>query len=319
MKTILLGGAIAVAAIGVVIWEESRIASLQEEIAALKGEALSPGEATAKQGASLASGTGSGVSPKSDRTKTAGAETEPDDRDPNRAKGDQALGETIRKIFENQAGLAMINEEHKGRAARLYGALIDDLNLTKEEEEYFINILAPGVAEQDMTGMKLFNAKSDEERLQIMDDMETAQKERRKAVADFLNSDEDFAKYETYQARKSEYEQLPGIRAVMEQAGVPMKADQEAALVEAMFDARTETGISERWEGRAGFMQYAEPGVSERFEKDWAQMQTALDQRTEGLLDEAQHKAFDQQQEQVKGFITMGIRMVESMTQSGQQ
>ena len=283
--------------IGVVVWEENRIAGLKAEIASLKGDGLDPGKASARRGGSLNSGTEPNVAAKSDRTRIAKTDDDPGDRDPTREKGDQALGETIRKIFENPAGLAMINEEHKGRAARLYGALIDELDLTKEEEEYLINLLAPGVAEQDMTGMKLFNAKTDEERSQILDNMETAQKERRKAVEDFLNSEEDFAKYETYQARKSEYEQLPGIRAVMEQAGVPMKSSQEVALVEAMFEARTESGISDRWEGRTGFMQYGEPGVSQRFEKDWTQMQTALNGKTEDVLDEAQVKAFDQQQD----------------------
>ena len=38
-----------------------------------------------------------------------------------------------------------------------------------------------------------------------------------------------------------------------------MKADQEAALVEAMFEARTESGISDRWEGRAQVRAFEAP------------------------------------------------------------
>lgn len=313
MKSILVGAGLVVLLIGTVVWEESRVTALKGELDEAREKLVKLEKAAAKREA-VASRAAKPSSPaardreqvvKRDRSGEEGGEKKRD-----------GLGETFRKIFENPAGRAMINEENKTRAARLYGALVEEFNLTEEEEEYFIELLAPGVGEEDAVGMKLFGANSDEEREQILDDMEQSQEERRQSVKDFLNDEEDFAKYERYQDRKSEYEQLPSIQAVMKETGSPMTSEQESALVEAMYEARTETGLSERWEGRAGFEQFGEPGASKRFEDDWVRMQGTLDGKVGGVLDEGQREAFGEHQEQIKQFALMGIRMVEGMIEN---
>jgi len=236
-----------------------------------------------------------------------------------RSKGDQVLGETIRKMYENPAGRAILDAENKLRAQSLYGALIDDLDLSREEQEYFLGLLTPGIGEEDAVGMKLFGAKSDEEAGKILDGLDAAKAKRLEDVRDFLNDDEDFAKYERYQTRKGEYEQLPAIRGVMKAASAPLTPDQESALIDAMFEARNETGLTERWDGRAGFEQFGKPGVSKRFQSDWVAMQENLDGRLPDVLDESQTEAFSQHQTQYRDMIQMSFRMVETMIEAANE
>jgi|TARA_B110000116_G_scaffold196733_1_gene171449 hypothetical protein len=67
------------------------------------------------------------------------------------------------------------------------------------------------MSEDDTVGMKLLGAKSNEERREISDHMEADQK----ATAEFLNNDDDYARYDHFEERKDIYEQMPELRAAM--------------------------------------------------------------------------------------------------------
>jgi len=325
MKTplILIGCAVVVA--GVIAWEESRVSTRDREITELrsklgddgKGEpAASRRVIRTNEGRLPAKGEG-GSAPSADLGSGEGVGGGREPR--GRSKGDQVLGETIRKMYENPAGRAILDVENKLRAQSLYGALIDDLDMSREEEEYFLGLLAPGISEEDAVGMKMLGAKSDEEAGRILDGLDATKAKRLEDVRDFLNDDEDFAKYERYQARKAEYEQLPAIRGVMKAAGTPLTADQESSLIDAMFEARNETGLTERWDGRAGFEQFGKPGVSKRFESDWVALQENLDGRLPDVLDGTQTEAFSQHQAQYRDMILMSFRMVETMIEAANE
>lgn len=309
---LILAGATLLA--GLVAIEEFRIAGLRDEIAGLKtslaaaGDTASP-DATASPTATIDAAPSPKILSKQERDARAAAA---------RAKENASeFGAAVRKIYENPAGRAMIREENRRRAESIYSRLIGEFDLSEEEADHFLDLLAPSVGEQDRVGMALFNAKSDEERMNLIDQMEADQQARREAIQTFLNDEEDFSKYEAYHARKSEYEQISSIRTVMEESGSPLSYEQESQLIEAMFEARTETGLSEKWEGRQGFYQYAKPGISKRFESDWGDMQGNLEGRIGGFLDEAQQEALQQHQDQIEQFILMGIRMAEAMIATG--
>ncbi|MEP4077078.1 hypothetical protein [Haloferula sp.] len=313
MKSIVTIAGCAALLAGVFFWEESRVSELKKQVGSLE-EKLESLEADAirQQEKSAAVSEQLSKAQRSRELKREAAKTE------SPAKGAE-LGETMRKVYENKAGQAMIKESNRQRASNIYGRLIDRLDLSPEEEEHFINLLAPALGEQDRVGMQLFGAKSDEERMQIIADMEKDQVDREEAIMTFLNNDEDFAEYERYHARKSEYEQIASINTVMEDLGSPMEPAQESQLIEAMFGARTETGLSEKWEGRQGFYQYGEPGVSKRFEDDWSSMQTNLNGRVGDILNDSQQVALQEHQKQVEQFILMGIRMAEGMIEGAKK
>ncbi|MEM1086027.1 MAG: hypothetical protein AAGI48_18095 [Verrucomicrobiota bacterium] len=296
--------------IGIVAVEESRISKLEARIEALEAEEAPAGADTIGN-----------EEPKLVRKKneSSKAEPEPEMAESATKSGESGFEDAIRKIYENKAGLAMVREESRIRANSIYARLIDEFELSPEEAKHFINLIAPSVGEQDRVGMELFNAKSGEESLAIIEKMEKDQAERLEAVREFLNHEEDFETFEDYHARQSEYEQLPALTSLMQDIGTPLSSEQESQLVEAMYAARTETGMTERWEGREGFYQFGEPGVSGRFEKDWDAMQSDLNGRVGDFLEPSQHDALKDHQQQIENFIMMGMRMAEGMIESKRQ
>ncbi|MEM9081345.1 MAG: hypothetical protein AAGC74_11710, partial [Verrucomicrobiota bacterium] len=178
---------------------------------------------------------------------------------------------------------------------------------------------AQNIGEGSTVGMKLLGAESREESMAILDQMEIDQEARKEAMREFLNSEKDFETYEKYAARQSEYQQLGGIRSVMDEIGEPLSFEQEERLVDAMYAARVESGMVENWEGRAGFLQHGRPGTSDRFETDWNEMQSDMEGDLQSILSGAQREAFLSQQEQTKGWVLMQIRMVEGMIEAARK
>lgn len=314
MKAIVVTVISLAVLIGVVVVEEGRISDLKKRIAALEKQ---PAELERGGGERSVAGPGrasTSIGTKGDRPRSVeeGGSVAAGD-----GKGDWA--ETFRKMMESPVGAAMIKEEHKTRAMRIYGGLIDSLNLSEEEREYFLGLVASGVGEEDAVGMKLFGAKTEEEAVGILDQMEADQEARRQAIKEFLNDDEDFASYEHFEARKEIYEQLPGLRAAMKETGSPITTDQEEQLVEAIYRASVDSGIDGEWKGRAGMEQFGEPGASERFQNQWRELQNALAGDVGTILENpAQQEAFQEHQKQVGNMAMIGIQFVEGMI-AGQQ
>jgi hypothetical protein len=317
MKAILLGAAALAALIGVVSYEEGRISGLEKELAALKKETpkSSPGTSE-RRFASVGSVSGGGGTGKSERPRTAGIErTSPEGGTVK--EGDWS--ETFRKMMENPVGAAMIKEESKGKALRIYGNFLDSLHLDKKEKEYFLGLVAGGVGEEDTVGMKLFGAKSDEERVKILNQMEADQEARKAAIEEFLNNDEDFARYEHFEERKEIYEQMPGLRAAMNDTGAPMSDAQEEGIVEAIYQASVQSGLAEQWDGRAGMEQFTRPGATQRFKDGWGAMQNILNENIGTVLENpVQQAALREQQTQMGNMAVFGLQFVEGMI-AGQQ
>ncbi len=211
----------------------------------------------------------------------------------------------------------MVAEEHKLRAKRIYGDFIVSLGLNGEEEEYFLGLVAAGVGEEDTIGMKLLTAGSPEDRGRILDEMEDDQEKRRRAVEEFLNNDEDFAQYELYEDRKEIYEQMPGLRAAMQEKGSPMTGAQEEELVEAIHEASVQSRFRAEWDGRGAFEQFERPGASRRFEENWDEMQRLLHEDAGTIFETPeQQEVFREHQNQVGNMALMGIKFVEGMIET---
>ena len=294
-----------VVVLAVVIFEESRVAELKTEIVTLKEKASAPAVSLREN---ISSSSEDSRNPRERRVRYG-----------ERPKNDsELLGETFRQMIENPIGKAMIDAEKQGKALAIYQELLKELKLSDEEQQYFLGLVSTDLALEDSTGMKLFGAKSNDERLQILDEMDASKKKFKEDIAKFLNNDEDFERFEHYQDRKSEYEHLGSLRAAIAASGSPLTGDQEGQLIEAMYESRMESGITDKWEGRAGFEQFGQPGVADRFTKDWNEMQTTLDGKTGSILDDSQQNALNNQNKQFLDLTLIGLRMVEGMIQAAQ-
>ena len=314
MKMGIVAVGLAAALIVAVAWEEMRIQELREQLAAVvKSE---PGDRPTKgDRVQISSQPLPGDSRSRSRLMSEPAPRLEEGEE--ESEGEQ-FATSVRKIFENPASKAIISDAMKGMAADLYGPLIEEFALNEREKDYFLKLIASASANQQAVGMKMFSAETEEERGSIVEEMVSTQQEREDNIREFLNNAEDFARFEDYEKRVPERQQIGGIRVVMEEAGVPLSAEQEGQLMDAMYEVRTDSGITDEWGGTDALEGIAEGEAVERFERSWSARQNAMNARLSEFLSADQAAAFREQQEHVRELQLVGLRMAEQMFRNKQ-
>jgi hypothetical protein len=306
MKTLHAAGLVVAAVAITLAIEESRIAALRESMP--DGNVAGP----AKSGD--VPETGKAASPGPSRGKAADRSV-PETASPGEGGGDESLGKTVRKMWENPAGKAMMNQGVKMAVGMMYEDFIGSLDLNQEEEEYFKALLGKDIADQQELGLKMMSA-TPEERTALAKEIEARAKENKESIKAFLNSDEDFARFTGYQDRLPERQQLDGIRAAFAAKQTPLDEASEAKLVEAMYQART-TAKTPNFTGPDAFTQMNNGDLAGGFEKSWDVQEAALLEEVGGILDEAQMTAFKEYRGQLKEMQLMSIKMYEKMMSGG--
>lgn len=296
-----IGLVIAAVALTVAI-EEYRIAGLRSAmIAADSTQADGPNPSTSRPSPRS-------PEPASAPTK-AGTRAIPDGASP--GTDDGGIGKTARKMWDNPAGKAMMNQGVKIAVAMMYEDFIEGLNLSKEEQDYFKTLLGKTMSDQQEIGMKMMNASADE-RIELVAELEKRKQEAEASIKEFLNSDEDYQHYTDYQARLPERQQLDGIRAAFAAKEMELDAATESRLVEAMFRARSETDAPD-FSGPDALAAIAEGNIMESFERSWELQEEALMKEAGGILDGPRLEAFREYRGQMKEMQLMGIKMAEKM------
>ncbi len=305
MKTPYAIGLAIISVLIAVAIEESRIASLRST---LKSEATVV--SAAKPAPTIASnGKGEATDP-SVRTKSR-SEVKPGPALKAGDSEDESFAKTARKMWDNPTGKAMMNRGTKMAVAMMYQDFIDGMKMTKEEGEYFKNLLGKGVADQQEIGMKMLGASPDE-RKALVDEITKRSGENEAEIKKFLNSDEDFKSFSDYKNHLPEHQALDGIRTVMADKGAPLDPETETRLADAMYRARTQSNAPDM-SGPAAMDQLAKGNMAETFEKNLEKQQETLRVAVSGILNETQMAAFQDYQKQMKEMQMMGIKMAAKM------
>jgi hypothetical protein len=308
MKTPHALGMVFLAVAATLVIEESRIARLRDELKPLAG---APGKSAASTPAVAVADEGKrGDSAPAKTTREAKPKGDPATAS---AKGaeDESFTKTVRKMWDNPAGKAMMNQGVKVAVAMMYEDYIEGLNLTKEESDYLKTLLGKDIADQQEIGMKFLGAKP-EEHAALMEETNKRKAANEEAIKTFLNDEEDYQNYTTYRDRLPERQQLDGIRAVMNEKGAPLDEATEGKLIEAMFLARTQTDAPD-FSGPKAFEEMTKGNLQENFERGWQQQEEKLTAQTSGILNEAQQAAFAEYRKQAKEMQMMGLKMAEQM------
>ena len=293
---------------------KKQVADLEQEKPAKSATRL-PGAPVSA--APVASSRPSG-SAKSGRTSV---DSDPEEEEGEEDRGDErrrVLGDMFRQWAESDAGKRMQEAQNKRKAGRLFGPLVQDLALGEEDREYFLEIAGASAGAEEALWGELMTA-GDEDREKILEEWEAENSERSAAMKEFLNDDSDWERYQNYESRLEEYEQVQGLKRAMEGAGVPLTLEQEAQLVEVMYDARQKTGMNERWQGRGVLNQLDEPGIADRLETDWQSNQEAMSSGVSSVLSPEQVEAFNSSQSRTIRQVTQGLRMMEAFTGGGRR
>lgn len=309
MKTpYAIGIAVAAVLITVVI-EEFRIAEMRSNVKI---------EDTISTTRSARGPVDGGISPMPDPVQTKRlAERKPATAEKESASVEESFAKTARKMWENPAGKSMMNQGVKMAVAMLYEGFIEDLDLNKEEEDYFKTLLGKEISGQQELGMKMMSA-TPEQQQELVKEMQERSKTTEEEIKTFLNSGEDYKKLTEYKSRLPERQQLDGIRATMESKGAPLDADAETRLMDAMHKVRTETKAPDL-SGPAALSELASGNLVENYERNWSQQQDALRVETASILSSEQLEAFQEYQQQAKEMQLMGLKMAEKMMKGGEE
>jgi hypothetical protein len=314
MKTPIVIGLVALAVLITVAIEETRIASIRAGIKTEENIAATPTKSAAAGPTIESGGASSGEITPPVRTKSRAdlkpaAHAKPATSD--QESDDESFAKTARKMWDNPAGKSMMNQGVKMAVSMMYQDFIDDLDLTKEETEYFKNLLGKEMAGQQELGMKLLGATPDEQKA-LAEELAQRGRDQEEEIKKFLNSEEDYKKYTDYKNHLPERQQLDGIRATMSSKGVALDEETETRLVDAMYRARTESKVPD-YSGPGGIEEMMKGNMVEAFEKSWASQQETLKVEAAKVLNEDQMAAFQEYQQQAKEMQLMGLKMAEKM------
>lgn len=317
MKSSAWLAALALGMAAVAVVEELRIAGLREQLAVVKRDGPAPIAAAGNQSAAAepTRPTRVIVPDRADRAPTR-TDRQPDAADAADAADSPAesMQKSLRKMAENPAGRAMMNQGVRAMAGVWYASLIGDLGLNDTERDYFLDLIGGGFSRQQELGMKLMSAKDEAERTAIQQEIAAAEQAQKDSVKEFLNDDEDYQRFVSYQERLPEYQQLDALRAVMKDSNAPLTPEQEAKVVDAMFTARTTTPDNAQWQGGPqGLAALNNEDFEQRFEEYWATASQHAATEVGKVLDGPQLDAFRRYQDQVKEMQLLGLKMAAQM------
>lgn len=306
MKTSHAVGLAAVSVLITVAIEESRISSLRQSVKTEQAAttATSPSPATAASSSSAAEADAP-VKTKSRSEDSPASPTKPAE------SPDESFANTARKMLDNPAGKSMLSQQAKMMVNMTYQDFVDSLNLSKEEGDYFKDLLGKEITDQQELGLKMLGA-TPEERKTLSEEMTKRAAATQEEIKKFLNSEEDYKKFTDYKDHLPEKQQMAGIQATMSGAGVSMDADTEAKLLDAMYRARTDSKAPD-FSGPGAMEEFSKGNVVETFEKSWQAQQETLNTEAGKFLNEAQLKAFQDYQKQAREMQLMGLKMAEKM------
>lgn len=308
-SNVCLFGLVGVLLVGIVV-QQGRINKLQGLLAILEEESE-----RGVLGSSALDGDRRVMESKTGRVRVAREEGKAGDRvgAPQVDGEEESIGSSLRKMVENPAGKAMMNQGVKAMSMMWYANLAKKFNLSREEEGYFMTLVAGGMSAQQQVGMKMMGAETPEERQALLAEIETAKVETKEAVKQFLNDEEDFTTYEAYEARLPERQQLDGLRAAMTEAGAALSSEQEEEVLDAMYKARISQADGIDWNGGGGMEAIVSGDAVARFEADWQRGSSRVLTEVGKVLADEQLEAFKGYRDQMKEMQLMGIKMAEKM------
>ncbi len=299
---------VALAVAATVAVEEYRISKLRESLGVPVGSVASSTASPARVAASGDGGSPMKAKSDPDNRPATTVITPPVIETPILGK---AFASNARKMLDNPAAKSMMSQGTKVAVALMYQDFIDGMKLSKEESDYFKNLLAREVGDQQELGVQMMEA-SPEERKVLAEDSKKRSEETQQEIRKFLNNEDDYKAFVAYKNRIPERQQLEGIRSALSAKGVPLDAGVETKLVDAIYRARTEAEAP-NLSGPEAVNGLANGDLSENFEKAWSAQQEFLEKETRELLSPEQIAAFQEYRQQMKEMQLMQIKMAEEM------
>lgn len=259
-------------------YQESRIKSLQDELA----QKESPSSPDNPRRVSTPNPVTPEAVTTSDRKKTSAKPKSTEE------KGEESPLRSMADVMQSDAGRAMIKQGIEAGLPMIYGDFLDGLDLTDEESKYFKGLLTKRMLDQQQLGMKWMQA-DEEERLAITLEMEESRKENSEKIDEFLQDNDDSASFKKYEQQLPERQQMKGVRNAL--ADEPLTPETEERLVETLYQARLNSGEG-NGSDEENWQQLGQNGDMESIENRWKATDAEITKTIPDVLTPTQSEAF---------------------------
>lgn len=260
--------------------QENRIKSLQEDIAKLEETSADQAE-KARHSPVSDKRTTPGAVTQSQRKVTSGSEqSKPEEK--------ESSLKSMADVMQSEAGRAMIKQGIEAGIPMMYGDFIDSLNLDPEEAKYFKDLLTQRMLDQQQLGMKWMSA-NEQEREELTLAMEQSRKESSAKIDEFLQSEEDSAKFKKYEQQLPERQQMQGIRNAL--SNEPLTPEVEERLVDTLYQARLNSGEG-NGSDEENWQQLGETGDFSIIENRWKATDEEIAKNVPNVLTPTQTETF---------------------------
>jgi regulatory protein YycI of two-component signal transduction system YycFG len=226
------------------------------------------------------------------------------------------MGKMLGQMMKDPAMREMVRGQQKAMMGLMYSGLYKDLNLPKEQQEKLAELLLDGQmrnieAAQGM--MDPENAASDPASAKkAMADQKAESDEKIRA----LLGDEKFAVYEDYQKNVGERMQLNQLRGQLEEAKMPLQAEQEQQLLAILKDEKGRVPPVIPDDAQQNPADLKNLMTSDSLEKQLAWMEDynkRVLERAGAVLTPEQFKRYKEFQDQQASMQKLGLKMAKEM------
>jgi hypothetical protein len=228
--------------------------------------------------------------------------------------------EEVSAMVNSQGMQSVIASQQSAVIAMAYKDLLDRFKLSPTERDYMQKLLLDRQMVQVTNGMQMMNpALTPEERrtlgLQIMQGVQADDAK----IHDFLNSDADYATYQSYTQEETEPPEVGMFESSLgaDNALDPATADSLASL---LADSRKNFPFTVDFNNKANFANPAvlnTPTINKFFDEQ-AQFQAQVADKAAALLNPAQLQAFKQNQAALRQMSKMQLSNIVQMSGGGQ-
>lgn len=221
----------------------------------------------------------------------------------------------IGSMMTNDAMKSMIRTQSRMQLGMQYGRLFAFLNKPAETTEALKDLLIDRQMALMDSGLALMDGKlSPEERKQKADEIKSVKEAFDKKIASLLGT-EDYDAFKQYEDTQPERMQVDMLKGSLSATGEPLTEQQEYDLVNAMYQARTNSAAAAAMPGPDTIpdpSQFTQAGLKKAVE-NLDLMQKAYAASAQKILTPAQYAGYQKHQEQQKQMNEIGMKFAAEM------
>ena len=229
-------------------------------------------------------------------------------------KGGGGMMKSMAEMMKDPAFREMAKGQQVAMLDLEYGKLFERFKLSDGEKQDLKNLLAERKSKEMDFGLTVMAGERDEKKVaEGLKALEASKTEIDGKIRTFLNNEEDFQKYKSWEETKGERMQLNMSGSAFSNVGEPLTSEQEDRLVAAMHAARTQVKDLPDMQKPENFKpENLTPEMADRMMKSFESQASQVAQQAGGFLSPKQIEALKTMQQTQKSMQEMGLKMISS-------